>query len=370
MARIFLSPPHMSSRERELLLEAFDSGWIAPLGPHVDGFERELSERVGVGHALALASGTAALHLGLLVLGVQPGDVVICASFTFAASANVIRYVGAEPVFVDADATTWCIDPDRVEEAVRAERAAGRRVGAVIAVDLYGSMPRYAELEAVCEQLEVPLLEDAAEALGSVLNGRAAGAFGDAGVFSFNGNKIMTTSGGGMFVSRQPDLVKQARYLSTQAREPVAHYEHRAIGFNYRLSNLLAAVGRGQLERLDELLALRARNRAFYEERLSEHLEWMPIAPGLTCNHWLTCGLLRDGALEPETVRLALEAENIEARRLWKPMHLQPVFSDCRMYGGAVSQDLFARGLCLPSGSSLTDADLDRVALALSAALG
>lgn len=366
MARIFLSPPHMSARERELLLQAFDSGWIAPLGPQVDAFEAELAARAGVPHALALASGTAALHLGLLVLGVQPGDSVICASFTFAASANVIRYVGAEPVFVDADEATWCIDPDAVAEAIASERAAGRRVGAVIAVDLYGSMPDYERLEALCQALEVPLLEDAAEALGSTLGGRPAGSFGDAGVFSFNGNKIMTTSGGGMFVSRQAEPVRKARYLSTQAREPVAHYEHRAIGFNYRLSNLLAAVGRGQLERLDELLALRARNRTTYERELSDVLAFMPIPEGLDCNHWLTCGLLTSH--EPEQVRLALEAHDIEARRLWKPMHLQPVFQECRRVGGAVCEHLFDRGLCLPSGSVMTEDDLERVVSAVRGA--
>ncbi|MEZ4322088.1 MAG: aminotransferase class I/II-fold pyridoxal phosphate-dependent enzyme [Myxococcota bacterium] len=369
MSRIYLSPPHMSPDERRLLLDAFDSNWIAPLGPHVTAFEQELAAFVGVGHATALSSGTAALHLALIHVGVRPGEVVLCPSFTFAATANAITYVGASPVFVDSERTTWCVDPDAVEEAIRTERAAGRRVAAVISVDLYGLMPDYRRLERICDAAEVPLIEDAAEALGSRLDDRFAGSFGRMAAFSFNGNKIITTSGGGMLVSDDEEATNHARHLATQARQPVPYYEHKEVGYNYRLSNLLAAVGRGQLSHLEERIAARRINREHYEAGLGSHplIRFLPVPPGQTPNHWLTCITLE--GVEPEVVRLHLEAQGIESRHLWKPMHLQPVFGEARTYGGEVCSGLFAQGLCLPSGSALTDADRDKVVEGVLAAV-
>ncbi len=365
MSRIYLSPPDVSATERALLLDAFDSNWIAPLGPHVDAFEAELARYVGVKHAAALSSGTAALHLALLLHDVGPGDVVLCSTFTFAATANAITYVGAEPVFIDASPDDWCMDVEVVEEALVAERAAGRTVKAVLPVDLYGSLPDMEALEALCAQEGLVLIEDAAEALGSRRGGRSAGSFGSCAAFSFNGNKIITTSGGGMLVSDDEALIARARYLATQAREPVAHYEHRAIGYNYRLSNLLAALGRGQLQHLDAKIEARARTRAFYEEALGDlpGISFMPLPADLRSNHWLTCVCIDPDAagVDRETIRLHLAADDIEARPLWKPMHLQPVFAGCRSYGDGVAEQLFQVGLCLPSGSSLTDADRSRV---------
>jgi len=355
----------MSADERRLLLDAFDSNWIAPLGPHVDAFEAELAAYVGVPYAAALSSGTAALHLALLLHGVKAGDVVLCSTFTFAATANAVAYVGAEPVFVDADEATWCICPVRLEEAILAERAAGRRVAAILAVDLYGLMPDYDAIEALSESHGIPLIEDAAEALGSTRDGRHAGSFGTCAAFSFNGNKIITTSGGGMLVSHDPDLISGARYLATQARQPVVHYEHTDIGFNYRLSNLLAAVGRGQLSHLDERIAARARNRAAYTDALSDlpGVAMAPLPEGQQPNGWLTCLTIdaQVAGVDREGVRQRLWDAGIESRPLWKPMHLQPVFGGSRAYGHVVSEHLFATGLCLPSGSSLSDEQLDEI---------
>lgn len=365
MPRIYLSPPHMSPDERSLLLDAFDSNWIAPLGPHVNGFEAELAAYVGVPYAAALSSGTAALHLALILHDVGPGDVVLCSTFTFAATANAVKYVGAEPVFVDSDEATWCMCSDRLEEAIRAERAAGRRVAAILAVDLYGLMPDYDAIGRVSEEHGVPLIEDAAEALGSTRNGKQAGGFGTCAAFSFNGNKIITTSGGGMLVSHDPELITRARYLATQARQPVAHYEHTDVGYNYRLSNLLAAVGRGQLRHLDERIGARLRNRTAYTQRLGElpGLSMAPIPEGQRPNGWLSCLTIEptEAGVDREAVRERLEGEGIESRPLWKPMHMQPVFGGSRFYGHEVSERLFATGLCLPSGSSLTEADLDEI---------
>jgi dTDP-4-amino-4,6-dideoxygalactose transaminase len=365
MSRIYLSPPHMSPDERRLLLDAFDSNWIAPLGPHVDAFEAEMAARIGVPHAAALSSGTAALHLALLLHGIGPGDVVLCSTFTFAATANAITYVGAEPVFVDSTAEDWCIDVSLVRDALIAERAAGRNVRAVIPVDLYGLVPDMAALESLCEEEGLVLIEDAAEALGSRRDGRPAGSFGSCAAFSFNGNKIITTSGGGMLVSREADVVAGARHLATQAREPVPHYQHEVVGYNYRLSNLLAAVGRGQLSHLDERIAARADNRAHYEAELADLPGWamMPAPDHTESNHWLTCVTIdpERAGLDREAVRVHLEADGIEARPLWKPMHQQPVFAGRRAYLSGVSDALFAHGLCLPSGSSLTDADRARI---------
>lgn len=361
MPRIYLSPPHMGSEERALLLEAFDSNWIAPLGPHVDAFEREMAAKLGVAHAAALSSGTAGLHLALRLLDVGPGDKVITSTLTFAATANAITYVGAEPVFVDAEPDTWTMDPARLEEAVEALRRAGTPAKALLPVDLYGQVCDYRAIEAIAAREGLPVVEDAAEALGSVRGGRSAGTFGDLSVLSFNGNKIITTSGGGMLLSNRREWVERARFLATQARDPAPHYQHSAIGFNYRLSNLLAAVGRGQLRVLDERVAARRAIRDRYWEALGGLPGWrfLEDPPDATTNAWLTCATIDPAAFgaDREAVRLHLDAVGIESRPVWKPMHLQPVFAGCRVFGGAVSEALFRDGLCLPSGSALTLAE-------------
>ena len=364
MARVYLSPPHIAGREAELVAEAIESNWIAPLGPHVDAFEAEVAEVAGVENAVALSSGTAALHLALVVLGIGAGDEVACSDFTFAATANPITYAGATPFFVDADEATWTIDPALLDRAITERRAAGALVRAVIAVDLYGQCCDYDALREVCERHDVVLIQDATESLGATYRGQPSGGQGAVAAFSFNGNKIITTSGGGMLVSGNRDWVEHARKLSTQAREPFVHYEHAEIGFNYRLSNLLAALGRAQLETLPMRVAARRRIRDRYRELLDvPGVTFMPEAAYGTSNAWLTCIVLDPDAFgaERETVRLALEAVDIEARPLWKPMHLQPIFSSHRTFGGEVGARLFERGLCLPSGSSLTDGDQDRV---------
>ncbi len=364
--RVYLSPPHMSGDERELLLEAFDSNWIAPLGPHVSAFEAEFAALHGVPAAAALSSGTAALHLSLLLCGVAPGDCVITSSLTFAATANAITYVGAEPVFVDSDERSWNMDPELLAEAIETEQRAGRRVAAVMPVDLYGQSADYERIVPLCEKHKLPIIEDAAEALGAFYQGRRAGTFGRLGCFSFNGNKIITTSGGGMLIARESALVERARILATQARDPAPHYQHSTIGYNYRMSNLLAAVGRGQLRHLEERVERRRAHFEFYRRALGDlpGVEFMPEISGGRSTRWLTCITIdpKQFGADREKLRLALEAENIEARPLWKPMHLQPVFARRRMYGGRVSERLFRDGLCLPSGSSLTEDDLARVA--------
>src|SRR6187200_1579002 len=363
MARVYLSPPHIAGREAELVADAIESNWIAPLGPHVDAFEAEVAAVAGVENALALSSGTAALHLALVVLGIGAGDEVACSDFTFAASANPIVYTGATPVFVDCD-ETWTIDPGLLDRALAERRGAGASVRAVIAVDLYGQCCDYDALEEVSARHDVVLIQDSTESLGATYRGAPAGGQGALAAFSFNGNKIITTSGGGMLVSADPEWVEHARKLSTQAREPVPHYEHLEIGFNYRMSNLLAALGRAQLESLPERVATRRRIRDRYVETLADvpGLEFMPEAPYGTTNAWLTCVVIDPDAFgaDRESVRLALEAEDIEARPLWKPMHLQPIFAANHAFGGDVSARLFERGLCLPSGSSLTEDDQDR----------
>jgi dTDP-4-amino-4,6-dideoxygalactose transaminase len=365
--RIYLSPPHMGPDERKLLLDAFDSNWIAPLGPHVEAFEHELASRTAVPHAAALSSGTAALHLALQLVGVGRGDDVIVSSLTFAATANPVTYLGARPVFIDSETKTWNLDPDLLEEELETRRRDGRPMPkAVVVVDLYGQCANYTRLEPLCARYGVPLIEDAAEALGATWNGKPAGGFGVLGVFSFNGNKIITTSGGGMLVGSDKALIDKARFLATQARDPAPHYQHSHVGYNYRLSNLLAAVGRGQLRVLDDRIAARRRNRAFYERAFADvpGVRFMPVASEGTWNGWLTVIVVDPKAFGAtrEQIRVALEKENIESRPVWKPMHLQPVFADCPMRGGAVSAAIFEDGLCLPSGSSLTVAELERVA--------
>ena len=366
MTRTYLSPPHMCGREQELVQEAFDTNWIAPLGPHVDGFEREICEWVGVGHAAALSSGTAALHLGLMLLGVGRGDEVLCSSFTFAASANAITYLGAEPVFVDSDPDTWCMDPALLVAELKACKDRGKLPAAVVSVDLYGQCPDYVAIEAVCREYGVPLVEDAAESLGATAHGRAAGSFGDVAILSFNGNKIITSGGGGMLLSDRRELVERARFLATQARDPAPHYQHTTVGYNYRLSNVLAAIGRGQLSVLDERVNVRREINRIYREELADidGLEFMPEAAHGRSSCWLTCLTLDPTrvAMDREQVRQHLETLDIESRPTWKPMHMQPVFAHCRARGGDVSARLFEHGLCLPSGTALSPDDVRRIA--------
>jgi dTDP-4-amino-4,6-dideoxygalactose transaminase len=348
-----------------MLLEAFESNWIAPTGPDIDAFEREMAERTGVAHAVALSSGTAALHLALLLAGVERGDEVLVPSFTFIASAAAVTYVGAHPVFVDCSADSWNLDPELVEEALTARAALGRLPTAVITVDLYGETADYHALESLCRRFGIPLIEDSAEALGSTYRGRAAGAFGVAGVFSFNGNKIITTSGGGMLMTASVEFAERARHLATQAREPFSHYEHTIVGYNYRLSNLLAALGRGQLRGLDDRIERRKQIDAIYGTGLADlpGVSSMPRTAAGTSNYWLTCLLIDPEVFgaDREQVRMALEEADIESRPTWKPLHLQPAFVGAPFVGPGHCAQVFERGLCLPTGSALSPADQARV---------
>lgn len=369
--RIFLSPPDIRGREKELLIDALDSNWVAPLGPHVDGFEKDICDYVGIENATALSSGTAALHLALIMLEVGPGDIVFVSSLTFVASANVIRYVGATPVFIDCNEETWNMCPERLAEALAEAAKTGKRPKAILSVDLYGHCADYDAILDLATRYEVPVIEDAAEALGADYRGRKAGRFGTMGIFSFNGNKIITTSGGGMLVSDNPEWTRRARHLATQARMPVAHYEHEEVGYNYRLSNLLAAVGRAQLETLDDRIACRQNVRAQYQEILASQsgLHFMPEPEYGKSNGWLTCLLVDEaafGASRDELIK-ALGDDNIEARPVWKPMHLQPIFADAKCFGGEISARLFKDGICLPSGSDLSEHDIARVTNIISA---
>lgn len=368
MSRVYLSPPHMSGREIELVADAFASGWIAPLGPHVEGFERELAALLGPGwHAAALSSGTAAIHLALDLLGVGPGDDVLCPTLTFVATVNPIVQAGARPVFLDSERRTWNLDPALLAEELAGRRRTGRPMPkAAIVVDLYGQCADWQPILAACAEHGVPVIEDAAEALGAAWEGRPAGGFGALSTFSFNGNKIITTSGGGMLCSRDEGLISRARFLATQARDPAPHYEHSVAGYNYRLSNLLAAVGRGQLAVLADRVERRRAIFARYVDLLGDlpGIDFMPEPPESRSNRWLTCLTIDPPAFgaDREAVRLALEAADVEARPVWKPMHLQPLYREAPMRGGAVAEGLFERGLCLPSGSSLNDGDVERVA--------
>lgn len=363
--RIYLSPPHVGGLERKFVADAFDSNWIAPLGPHVEAFEAELARECGVSEAVALSSGTAALHLALLLVGVDRGDEVICSTLTFVASANPICYTGARPTFIDCDPNTWTLDPDLLDEFLETRARQGRLPKAVVCVDLYGQCADYERIEMACEQNGVVLIEDAAEALGSAAYGMPAGSFGSFGILSFNGNKIVTTSGGGALTSDDGDAVARARFLASQARDPASHYEHSELGYNYRLSNVLAALGRGQLAVLEELVAARRANFAHYVAGLADlpGVEFMPEAPYGTSNRWLTTLTIDPdvfGATR-EDVRLELDRYNIESRPIWKPMHMQPIFDTALAIGGQVAEELFERGLCLPSGSALTQADRERI---------
>ncbi len=373
-ARIFLSPPWMGGGEQERVREAFASNYVAPTGPMVDRFEALFSERVGIPNVCALSSGTAGLDLLFRELGVGRGDTVICSDLTFVASIAPAVHAGAEPVFVDCEAATWTMDTERLAEALTEADRSGRRPKAVVAVDLYGQCCDYDALEALCARHGVPLIVDAAEALGARYGDRAAGDAGWASVYSFNGNKIITTSGGGMLASRDAGVVARARKRSQQSREAAAWYEHRELGYNYRLSNICAAIGVGQLAHLDTILARKRAIAEFYRARLREvtAVSWMPEAPYGQSNHWLSILQLdpQQTAVTPEQVRLALEAANIESRPVWKPMHAQPVFAGARCYGGAVSERLFRQGLCLPSGAGMAKDDLARVADVVCACLG
>ncbi len=363
---IYLSPPLLAGSELDRIREALDSNWIAPLGPQVDAFEREFAAAVAVPHAAALSSGTAALHLALRLVGVQPGDEVLCSTLTFVASTNAIRYLGAEPVLIDASRGTWNLDPDLLEAELESSARSGKLPKAVVVVDLYGQSADYDRIVPICKRFDVPVVEDAAEALGATYRGRPVGSFGHVGTFSFNGNKIITTSGGGMLVASDPELVARARFLAAQAREQTHHYEHKELGYNYRMSNLLAAVGRAQLADLERRVKKRRKNFELYREAFAgcEGLDFMPEADYGRSNRWLTCLLVdreRFGA-SPEAIRLALEAEAIEARPVWKPMHRQPLYAGCRAVLNGVADELFANGLCLPSGTELRPEQIERIA--------
>lgn len=363
--RIYLSPPHMSEAELELVKGAFASNWIAPLGPDVDAFERELAAYLGIENAAALSSGTAAIHLALRLLGLRPGDEVICPTLTFVATANPIVYEGGTPVFIDSEEAIWNMDPILLCEELDECAANGRLPRAVIVVDLYGQSANYEPILDACARYDVPIIQDSAEALGATYKGRKVGTQGRCGIFSFNGNKIITTSGGGMLVSDNLELIEHARFLATQARDPAPHYQHSTIGFNYRMSNVLAAIGRGQLRVVSERIAARRRNFERYKAVLgaAPGIAFIPPASYGEPNYWLTCITIdpkKFGATR-EDIRLALASHSIEARPVWKPLHLQPVFEHCRVRGGSVAETLFASGLCLPSGSSLTDREHDRV---------
>lgn len=363
--RTYLSPPHLGDSERAFVEEAFDTNWIAPVGPHVDAFEQELAEAVGASYAVALSSGTAALHLALRLVGVEEGDEVLVSSLTFSASVNPILYEGGRPVFIDSETRSWNLDPNLVEDALRTRAEKDTLPKALIVVDLYGQTADMDPLVDLCERYDVTLIEDAAEALGADYKGRSAGTFGKAGVFSFNGNKVITTSGGGMLVTEDGDLARHAKKLATQARDDAPHYQHSEVGFNYRLSNVLAGIGRGQLQKLEDRVAARRANFEAYEDALGDlpGISFMPDAGWGRHTRWLTVLTIDPEAFggTREDVRLSLEAENIEARPVWKPMHRQPVFAEYEVVGGTVAERIFEQGLCLPSGSNLTEDDRKRV---------
>ncbi|GGD30136.1 DegT/DnrJ/EryC1/StrS family aminotransferase [Flavobacterium orientale] len=371
--KIWLSSPHMGGTELSYVNEAFATNWVAPLGPNVTGFEQAIESYLGDDvHVAALSSGTAALHLGLILLGVQAGDEVLCQSMTFSASANPIVYLGATPIFIDSEMTTWNLCPIALEEAIIDRLAKGKKPKAIIAVHLYGMPYNVEAISAVAQKYAIPILEDSAEALGSTYKGKSCGTFGNLGVLSFNGNKIITTSGGGALVTPTEDLKNKAVFLATQARDAATHYQHSEIGYNYRLSNICAGIGRGQMEVLADHVANRRNMNSFYKELLQPYDFVTFLTEPTTAyysNYWLTTirihPELAPKGTSAEGLRLALEKENIESRPLWKPMHLQPVFSDCPYYGKDVAEHLFATGLCLPSGSNLNDSDRQRIATSI-----
>ncbi|HEY9664668.1 MAG TPA: DegT/DnrJ/EryC1/StrS family aminotransferase [Allocoleopsis sp.] len=367
---ILLSTPHMGNEEVSFVKEAFDTNWIAPVGPHVDAFEKEFCNVVGSGYAAAVSSGTAALHLALRLIGVESGDEVFCSTLTFIASASPITYLGAKPVFIDSDRTSWNMNPYLFQETLEQRAKLNRLPKAVVLVHLYGQSADIEPILKACDQYNIPLIEDAAEALGATYQERSPGTFGKAGIYSFNGNKIITTSGGGMLVSEDAELVEKARFLATQARDPAPHYQHSEIGYNYRLSNVLAGIGRGQLRVLNERVAARRRNFETYQNALGKlpGIQFMPEASFGRATRWLSCLTIdaKQFGVDREQVRLALAQQNIEARPVWKPLHLQPIFSNCERIGGEVAEALFEQGLCLPSGSNLSSEDLERVIQAIT----
>tara|TARA_R110000765_G_scaffold168384_3_gene273391 strand:- start:5135 stop:6223 length:1089 start_codon:yes stop_codon:yes gene_type:complete len=353
----------MGGTERKYVDEAFDTNWIAPLGPNVNAFENAIKTKLGNSvHVAALSSGTAAIHLGLEILGVGRGDEVLCQSFTFSASANPILYLGAEPVFVDSETDTWNMSPVLLREAIESRIKEHKKPKAIIAVHLYGMPYKVAEIKAVANEFQIPVLEDSAEALGSTYNGVSCGTFGDIGVLSFNGNKIITTSGGGALVSKNKDFTEKAIFLATQARDEAPHYQHSHVGYNYRMSNVLAGIGRGQMEVLSDRVDARRANHQFYKDTLNDFQEitFLDEPEGYFSNRWLSCILTNTYEMR-EKLRLALLDENIESRPLWKPLHLQPIFSSHKQFMDGTSEALFEKGLCLPSGSNLTQEDLERV---------
>ncbi len=366
--RIWLASPHLSGKELDFVHDAFANNWVAPLGPNVDGFELDLSIYLGESkYVAALNTGTAALHLSLILLGVKPKDKVICQSLTFSASANPIVYLGAEPVFVDSEEDTWNISPDHLEIAIKDCIRKGEKPKAIIFVDLYGMPAKINEITAIAQKYEIPLIEDAAEALGSAYQGKKCGSFGEFAILSFNGNKIITTSGGGALICSSKEMSDRAHFLSTQARDNAPHYQHSNIGYNYRMSNISAGIGRGQMAVINDRVNARRNNNSFYQQSLAE-------IPGITVhkepncnfysNHWLSCILVDPqltGGITREDIRLKLWESAIESRPLWKPMHLQPVFQGCSYFGAKISETLFNKGLCLPSGSNLKSEELTEI---------
>lgn len=359
--KIWLSSPHMSDEgyEQEYIKEAFDSNWIAPLGPNVNGFEQELAAKVGAKHAAALVSGTAAIHMALNAVGVGQGDIVLCPTLTFSATANPIIYQNASPVFIDSNFETWNMDPEALEVAFEKY---GDRVKAVLVVHLYGLSADMDSIVEICKKHNVPLIEDAAESLGTTYKGKSTGTFGDYGIFSFNGNKIITTSGGGMLVSDNEEIIAKVRFWATQARDKARHYQHSEIGYNYRMSNILAGIGRGQLKVLDKRVEKKRYIYDFYKRELEglEGVKIMPINEWCEPNCWLSCITL-SGKVRPLDIMEKLEAENIESRPIWKPMHMQPVFKDFDFIGDGVSEKIFENGVCLPSDTKMTDEDLIKI---------
>lgn len=359
--KIWLASPHMSDEgyEMQYVQEAFDTNWVAPLGPNVNEFEKEIAAKVGIGHAAAVTSGTAAIHLALIAAGISEGDIVLCQSLTFSSSANAIMYQHATPVFIDSDYETWNMDPKALEAALEKY---GEKVNAVLVVHLYGLSADMDKIMEICSRYNVTVIEDAAESLGAFYKGKHTGTFGEFGVFSFNGNKIITTSGGGMLVSNDEEKIKKVRFWSTQSRDAARHYQHSELGFNYRMSNVVAGIGRGQLKVLDQRVAKKKYIFEFYKRELGqlEGVEFMPINDWNEPNYWLSVMTLK-GEIRPLDVMEALEKENIESRPVWKPMHMQPFFAEYDYVGGEVSEKLFENGVCLPSDTKMTDEDLERI---------
>ena len=368
--KIWLSSPHLTGEEQKYVKEAFDSNWIAPLGPNVTNFEKDICNYTGTKNCSVLASGTAAIHLALIILGVQENDEVLCSSFTFSASANPIRYLKAIPVFVDSEKDTFNMCPNMLETAIKDRITKGKKPKAIVLVHLYGMPSKMKEILDIASKYEIPVIEDAAEAMGSFYQEKAMGTFGEIGIYSFNGNKIITTSGGGALISDTKEYTDKATFLATQARNKAPHYQHSQIGYNYRMSNVLAGIGRGQMEVLNDRVKARRANYNFYKEALKdmEQITFNEEPNGFYSNRWLTT-ILTDSYQTREKLRLALEKENIESRPMWKPMHLQPVFANFPAYVNGVSEDLFNRGLCLPSGSNLSKNDLIRVVDGIKKAL-